>query len=220
VLVGTETWGPLRASPPCAERLIDCFIPRPDVAERNETLVRAPADVTFDVAQHFDLLSIPVVHAIFWARAKLGGGATPEATWPRGLVAETKALGWGVLADRPGRELVMGAVTQPWKANVEFRAVPPERFVAFAEPNLVKIVWTLEVEPIGPALTWLRTETRALATDAHAYRRFLRYWRLVGIGILMIRWLALPAMRRAAERCVAADAGSDRVPDQFDRMRG
>ena len=204
--MGTETWRPLRASPPCAPagRLIDRLMPTADVVERHETLVHAPADVTFDVAQHFDLQAIPLVHAIFWLRARLSGGATPEATWPRGLVAETKALGWGVLADRPGLELVMGAVTQPWKANVEFRAVTPERFAAFAEPDLVKIVWTLEVEPIGPALTRLRTETRALATDARAHRRFLRYWRLVGIGILMIRWLALPAMRRAAERRVAA----------------
>lgn len=202
----TETCRALQASPPSAlaERLIDDFIPRSDVAELHETLVRAPADVTLDVAQGFDLQSIPAIHAIFWARAKLSGGIAPKGTWPRGLVAETTALGWGMLAFRPGRELVMGAVTQPWKANVEFRAVPPERFAAFAEPNLVKIVWTLEAEPLGPALTRLRTETRAVATDEPARRRFLRYWSLVGVGILMIRWLALPAIRRAAERRVAA----------------
>jgi hypothetical protein len=206
VLVRTETWRSLRASPPSAsaERLIDRFIPRSDVAERHETLVRAPADLTFDVAQRFDLQSIPLVHTIFWLRAKLSGGAKPEATWPRGLVVETKALGWGELAFRPGRELVMGAVTQPWKADVEFKAVPPDRFAAFVEPDLVKIVWTLEAEPLGPTLTRLRTETRALATDARARRIFRRYWRLVGIGILMIRCLALPAIRRAAERRVAA----------------
>jgi hypothetical protein len=200
----------LRASLPHtpADRLIDRFIPRSDVAERHEILVRAPADVTFDVAQRFDLQSIPLVHAIFWLRAKLGGGAKPEGTWPRGLVVETMALGWGVLAQLPGRELVMGAVTQPWKANVEFRALPPDSFAAFAEPDLVKIVWTLEVQPLGPALTRLQTETRALATDERARRKFLRYWRLVGIGILMIRWLALPAMRGAAERRAnASDRG-------------
>ena len=56
-------------------RLIDRFMPLADVSERHETLVQAPADVVFDVAQHFDLQSIPIIRAIFWLRAKILGAA-------------------------------------------------------------------------------------------------------------------------------------------------
>ena len=64
----------------------------------------------------------------------------------------------------------------------------------------MKIVWTLEAEPLAPTLTRFRTETRAVATDAAAQKRFLRYWRWAGVGIVLIRWLLVPALRREAER--------------------
>jgi hypothetical protein len=39
-----------------------------------------------------------------------------------------------------------------------------------------------------------------LATDDATRKKFRRYWRFFGIGIVMIRWLLLPALRRAAEQ--------------------
>lgn len=184
-------------------RRIEQFMPQADYRERHETIIRAPADVVFDVAQHFDLQSMPLVRAIFWLRAVVLGAQRPAAAlFASGLVAETKRLGWGELALDPGREVVMGATAQPWKADVTFTAVPADQFLDFAEPDLVKIVWTLEAEPLGPALTRFRTETRVLATDATARQKFRRYWRVCGIGIVMIRWLLLPALRREAERRV------------------
>jgi hypothetical protein len=66
----------------------------------------------------------------------------------------------GVLAEVPEREIVVGAVTRPWEPNVTFRAVPPDEFAAFREPDYVKIVWTLRADPIGAAESIYRTETR------------------------------------------------------------
>jgi hypothetical protein len=51
-----------------------------------------------------------------------------------------------VLAEVPGREVVVGAVTQPGYSNVVFRPLPPEEFIAFREPDYVKIVWTLRAD--------------------------------------------------------------------------
>lgn len=178
---------------------LDRFMPRPDVRERHEGLVNAPAALVFDVAMQLDPQAIPLVRAIFWLRGKVMR-STPVTRMPQGLVAETMRLGWGVLSHRQGRELVMGAVTRPWEADVRFRSVAAEQFAEFAEPDLVKIVWTLEAEPLGQALTRFGSETRALATDAAARRKFLRYWRLARFGIVLIRWLMLPAIRREAER--------------------
>jgi hypothetical protein len=185
---------------------LDRFIPQPDVRERHEGLVQAPAALVLDVAMHFDLLSLPLVRAIFWLRGKLMG-ATPKARAPQGLVAETMALGWGVLSHRQGRELVMGAVARPWEADVTFTAVPAERFAEFGEADLVKIAWTLEAEPVGHALTRFASETRVVATDAAARAKFRRYWRRAGVGIVLIRWLLLPAIRREAERRFRTRAG-------------
>ena len=65
---------------------------------------------------------------------------------------------------------------------------------------MVKIAWTLEVEPLAPARTRFRTQTRVVATDDAARRKFRRYWRMFGMGIVLIRLLLLPAVRREAER--------------------
>ena len=95
-------------------------------------------------------------------------GSSPDTTSrPQGLLDATLAMGWRVLADAPGREVVVGAVTRPWQANVIFRGISPEAFAAFREPEYVKIVWTLRVDPLDDE-TRCRfcTGTRAVATDA------------------------------------------------------
>lgn len=201
------------ATAPRAGRLVNWFMPVADVKECHEALVHAPAAVVLDVARNLDMQSVPLIRAIFWLRGKLLG-ATPVARRAQGLMAEMTGLGWGVLAERPGRELVMGAVTQPWKADVKFTPIAPDRFTAFAEPDLVKIVWTLEVEPLGPTLTRFRTETRAVATDGSAQRKFLRYWRWAGFGIVLIRWLLVPALRREAERRASQAAVTTPAPSK------
>jgi len=78
--------------------------------------------------------------------------------------------------------------------------VEASRFASYAEPGVVKIAWTLESEPLGPTLTSLTSETRAVATDAAARMDFLRYWRWARFGIVGIRRLLLPAIRRSAEQ--------------------
>jgi hypothetical protein len=90
---------------------------------------------------------------------------------------------------------------------VTFHAIPPARFASYDEPEQVKIAWTLEADPIGPALTRFSSETRAVATDAVARARFRRYWRWARFGIVAIRLLLLPAVRREAERRWRATGG-------------
>lgn len=179
--------------------VLDGFIPRPDAGHRHEITVRAPAALVLHVARNFDMQSISMVRAIFWLRAKLLGART-RATPRTGLVADMLGLGWGCLAEDPGHLFVAGAACQPWLADVVFSPIAPEKFAAYAEPDQVKIAWTLEAETLGPALSRFATDTRAVATDEQARIKFRRYWRLFGIGIVMIRRFLLPALRREAER--------------------
>lgn len=186
---------------------LDRFIPQPDVRERFEILIRAPAGLVMDVASNFDMQSLPLVKAIFWLREKVLRSGRHAPRRPQGILEEMQALGWGLLAEQRGRLFICGARCQPWLANVTFSALNADDFRAYAEPGQVKIAWTLETDELGPALTRFAQETRAVATDEAARTRFLRYWRWARFGIVSIRLLLLPAIRRAAERRWAVEQG-------------
>lgn len=177
--------------------LLDEFIPRPDIRERHEIIIKAPAGVVYEIACSFDIQSIAMVRAIFWLRAKMLG-AKAVARRSQGLVADMLAMGWGRLAEEPGRYFVAGAACQPWNAEVKFSPIPADQFALFSEPDRVKIAWTLEVEDLGPALTRFVTETRAVATDHAAAIKFQSYWRRFGVGTVLIRRILLSALRRRA----------------------
>jgi hypothetical protein len=120
-------------------------------------------------------------------------------------------MGWGVLAQEVDRWFVAGTVCQPWLADVVMRPIPAEKFADYCEPSHVKIIWTLEAEPLGEARCRFATETRAVATDSEAQAKFRTYLRRFGIGMAMIRWLLLPAIRREAERRWRASATTDAI---------
>lgn len=177
-------------------------MPTYEVVERHHIRVAAPADVTFAVACETNLLDSPIIRAIFRAR-EIVLGATPDpSVHPRGLVEWSRSIGWQVLADVPERQIVMGAATQPWRANVQFTPLTRDQFVAFNTPDYVKIAWTLRADAIGPEASMFRTETRVTTTDAEARTKFRRYWSVFSPGIVLIRWLALEPVRREAERRV------------------
>jgi hypothetical protein len=190
------------------DALLDGFMPGYDVAERHHALVHAPAGLVFDAATGVDLQGAPLVGAIIRAREVLLGAQGGARSDPKGLLADMLALGWGVLAETPGREVVVGAATQPWLAHVVFRPLAPQSFAAFDEPGFVKIAWTLRVDPVGPSDAVFRTETRVVATDATARRRFRWYWARFSPGIVLIRHAMIAALKRDAERRVAGGTGA------------
>jgi hypothetical protein len=180
--------------------LLDRFLPVFEVAERHRIAVAAPAPVTFAAALRLDLERSPVVRAIFAGRELLMRATPAPDVESGGFLSRVLSLGWGILAEDPGREIVLGAVTQPWEANVKFRSLPPGEFAAFGEPGYAKIVWNLAVDPLGPGRSACRTETRVATTDPESRRRFRRYWSLVSPGVRLIRWETLRLIRRDAEQ--------------------
>jgi hypothetical protein len=177
---------------------LDAVIPEPDVRERHSTVIEAPAAIVWATAETFDFQSVALIHGIVRLRQLLLRSSHVDRK-PQPFLQEAQAMGWGVLARTPGSLLVAGAHCQPWLADVTFTPIPAAEFLAYREPDRVKIAWTLEVESLGPTSTRFATETRAVATDAEARRRFRRYWRWARFGIVAIRWFMLPAVRRRAE---------------------
>jgi hypothetical protein len=181
------------------DALLDRFMPVYDVVERHHTRIVAPAALTLTVARNLRLFQMPLVRAIVRTRELVFGASADTTTRPEGLLAQALSLGWVVLAEVPEREIVVGAVTRPWEANVIFRPIPAERFEAFDEPEYVKIVWTLRADPIDPHRSIFRTETRAVATDRSARSRFRTYWSFLSPGIFLIRWMSLGPLRTEAK---------------------
>ena len=201
VWIAWHWYGTAKApSPDEQDPLLDRFMPTYEIVERHHVRVAAPAAVTLAVAREVDLQASSIVRTIFRARELILGATPDNRPRPRGLLEEVRALGWGVLADVPGREVVVGAVTKPWEANVTFVAPPPDEFVTFNEPGYVKIAWTLRADAISAAESVFRTETRAIATDGNARAKFRRYWSFLSPGIIIIRWALLGPVGKEAER--------------------
>ena len=190
-----------------ADPLVDRFMPTYEVREYHATRVSAPVEIAYDAARDMEMNRSWLVRGIFRARELVMRGTHGEATPPRPLVEEAQALGWGVLAEE-ARQIVFGAVTQPWEANVRFESLPPEEFHSFNRPRYVKIAFTLAAEPIDAHSSMVRTETRVATTDSYARDRFRRYWALVSPGVRVIRLEILRLVRADAKRRARQDADS------------
>jgi len=195
------------------DSLLDLYIPEYEVVERHHMRVSAPAETTLAAVCKSDLSQSVIVSALFKFRelaltcsagkttsAVENGNVADDKSQPKELVSQLKAIGWAVLAEIPGREIVFGAVTQPWITNPVFRPVSPEEFAKFHEPGYVKIAWRLRADPIGLQESIARTETRVITTDGYARSRFRRYWSLVLPGVVLIRKVLLRAIKAEAER--------------------
>jgi hypothetical protein len=183
-----------------SDAMLDGYLPNPEVREQHEVIVNAPAEITYYAAREIDLMRSLLVRTIFKAREWIMNSTKHDDNAPRSFLSRVLALGWGVLAEEPGREIVLGAVTQPWKRDVAFRAIPPNEFADFNELGYAKIAWNLAVEPRGTCASIFRTETRVVTTDAKSCTRFRLYWTFASPGILLIRRMALRLVKREAER--------------------
>ncbi len=163
---------PPKASPDEADELLDRFMPDYDVVERHHTRVKAPAAITLAAAKEVDVLKGAIARALFTARALALGGAVDNRELPKPLMEQMQAIGWTVLAEVPGNEIVFGAVTRPWEAEPVFRGVAPSEFAAFNEPDYVP-------------------QTRT---------KFRGYWALASPGVALIRRMLVGPVKCEAER--------------------
>ena len=192
------TWLQYGHPVPVPSKLLDELLPNPEAVERHFKLIEAPADVVFDECRNAHLMDTTTARALIRLRALLMGGRSDEEQPPGRLVEQMTALGWTVLGEVPGRELVLGVAAKPWQADAGFHRVDGA-FADFNEPGWVKIVWGMAVNGLSPNTAFVRTETRAVATDEESRRKFRRYWSLVSPGINLIRLAILRDVRAKAE---------------------
>ena len=184
--------------------LIDTYLPKYDERSYHEARAKADRATAFAALRALDLEKSSIVRMLFAlrslpARFRVQDRPVKSPRVARSFVESMIELGWVILEEAPGQELVAGTVTQPWEATVRFRGLSPSEFVAFEEPGFTKIVWNIAAREADGGAT-ISTETRVLATSPGARRRFRRYWLVVRPGVKLIRRIALAKVRRELRR--------------------
>src|SRR5271167_4506877 len=127
-------------------------MPRYDVRALHSTVVSADPSRTYAALRDIDLRRSRAIRCLFAIRtlpARLSRPRSSRATpgRHRSFLESALAQGWVLLEEIPGRELVIGTITQPWQPVVKFRGIPAAEFAAFTEPGFAKIAWSIAVEP-------------------------------------------------------------------------
>ena len=172
--------------------LLDHLLPSYDVAVAHAQVFRVPPAECFRAASEVDLFQAPLVRALLELRglpqrlagilSRGGGAAPPEPSRATFRLKDMVGLGWTLLGETAGSEMVLGQVSRPWEATATSAdsLMTPERFVAFDRPGFAKIATSLRVDPYGNRFCILTMETRVAVTDDASRLRFRRYWLLVG----------------------------------------
>jgi hypothetical protein len=189
--------------------LLDEILPRYDFHEVHDTLVpvqpeRAYAAVKGVSAREIRLLgplmSVRRLPATLTRRRAVGfegPGTVLEAAFRAGFV---------LLDERPGEELVAGAVGRFWSltGNQPLRAVRTrEDFVAFAQPGYAKVAINFLVTAVEQG-SRIETATRIAGTDSRATAKFGIYWAVIR--------LPSGAIRRSWLRAIGQRAGREDAP--------
>lgn len=168
-------------------------MPECDRREAHSRRTAAPPDALWDAVHDLradDLTAMRVLMGIRTLGRRVGRG---DLTVLEGF----KGMGFREVAREPRQELVLAGIGRFWTPSGGLRKVAGrEQFLSFREPGYAKVAFNFRID--GGELS---TETRIVATDSHARRRFGLYWLLVrpGSGLIRREWLrALDQRARAA----------------------
>lgn len=191
--------------------LLDGVLPAFRFSRLECVAIAAAPSVAYEAARGLDLLTIhsPLLDAAMRVRGLPDRLRRRPMTIPPSMrVADLFDTGgeawegqpWVALGERPGRELVFGAVGKPWQPSIEWRRVEPEHFTSFDEAGWAKMAAAFVVHPYGAQRSLLTYEARTACTDPESTARFARYWMLVSAGVGVVLRGTLRAVKTAAEQ--------------------
>ena len=173
--------------------LIDEQLPRYDYRDAFQVVILAPPGAVYDAVMRRDFVRLPLVRELFASRELPVGplhrltGAPPPIPMPKASLSDITSIGeFTRLAERPGKELVLGAVGRPWCPDYASTRLAATAFAEFQEPGYAKIAWSWIVKPLGAGQTLLVCEWRTQLTDDEARARFRRYWAAAASGVRLL----------------------------------
>lgn len=184
--------------------LIHEFMPKYRMRQIDRVRVKAPPEEAWHVMRALDLQAGVISRALFALRElphRMLRGARDRpapATHATGIESFTgPGKGFQILAEQPGREIVIGSAGKFWKPDIEWAPITPVTFLAFDHPGNGKLVWNLRVDPDLQGGSWLTWELRVTTTDEETWRFFRRYWFVIG---KFSHWLRRSALKRFRRR--------------------
>src|SRR5690242_17552996 len=96
-----------RANASRSDPVLELFMSDYEVADRQSVYIAAPAEVVIATAKQMNLESSAIIRGIFRGREWILHSKSDDALRPNPFLERMKSLGWGVLAELPGREIVM-----------------------------------------------------------------------------------------------------------------
>jgi hypothetical protein len=188
-------------------RLIDDYMPEYDVRERHKTIVDATPEDVYASAMRLDLGHSPVIGLLRRLRALPVAMIRGESPRPRLSVTldDLQESGFVLLAENPGRELVLGLTGRFWTLSGGVRQVPASEFASFNLPGYSLAALNFTVGRMASE-TVLRTETRVRCTDPASRRKFRAYWTVIGPFSGLIRMEMLRLIKADAESSLTIPA--------------
>lgn len=175
--------------------LLDELLPTCDRREIHQRRMAAPQDATWAAVRETETGELKVTAALMALRSL---GRSRHGSAP--VLRSFERMGFRVLAEEPGREIVIAGIGRFWTPSGGLRRVDGrEHFLSFAEPGYAKTAFNFLLDD-----GVLSTETRIAGTDARATRLFGLYWLAVRPGSGLIRREWLRAIDRRAARVPAA----------------
>jgi hypothetical protein len=180
---------------------LDDLMPAPRLREVEEVDVAASPAQVWQAVRHGDLSRSWLTRALFAVRTlpeRLADRRRgPRAIRVDDLVSTPERPGFQLLIDEPPAAFAVGAIGKVWRLRIPYVHVAgADRYRAFDDPGFVKVAWAVRLVSLGEARTHVALELRVSATSDDAWRRFRRYYRVVGPGSRLVRRTLLSRLVR------------------------
>lgn len=182
--------------------VIDEFMPVYDVSKRYSMTISAPVDKVYSALKSSNINESPFIRILFFLR-----GLPAIFTSHKQVSGKSKLTigniadsGFMLLNEKPNEEIVIGIVGQFWKLSGNIHRIPSEQFSSFNEKEFAKAAWNFFLRSVDPTTTELSTETRVQCMDEKSWKKFRRYWFLIGPFSGIIRKEMLRVIKSNAEK--------------------
>jgi len=179
---------------------LDQLLPAYQFHEMHSVRVAAPPQQCYAAIRAVGPEEIALFQTLTWIRrfGKRGHDSIINAPEHRPLLDTALRNGFLLLAEEPGREIVVGFV-MAGRSEWGHIDTSINGFKSLHNRYSARVAMNFRVEPAGPGACRIVTETRIEAMSPPASRAFAAYWRVIYPGSALIRRMWLRAIRRRAE---------------------
>ena len=180
--------------------LIDSFAPNPDAVETHRIAINASPDVVYRALWTADLGRSLIIKFLLALRSLPEFTLHPCQRLPQDRKIRLQTLidaGFGVLAEQPGKEIVLGVTGRFWRPMGNLSPFNRADFDAPVAQGLARAVWNFHVA-VDNDQAVLSTETRVTCGDSRSRQKFRAYWFFVRPFSGLIRRIMLKNVRNAA----------------------